>query len=129
MNLSIISAEKTRTESCSPERGMRTSQKKTSWLNNKLLISDFISMTVITLGVVLLVGGLYLMATDSGNLSRNEANQLLPQSPASIIGTVPGIPFDINSLSTNSSSSVGFTSWVVGLDFLLIGLGLWVRHR
>jgi hypothetical protein len=25
--------------------------------------------------------------------------------------------------------AVGFVSWIVGLDFLLIGLGLWVRHK
>jgi uncharacterized membrane protein len=40
---------------------------------------------------------------------------------------VPGIPFYFGKLIGVSSSTIGLVSWFIGLDLLLVGMGLWVR--
>jgi len=41
----------------------------------------------------------------------------------------PGIPFGPADLATSSESIGGIVVWMLGLDILLVGLGLWIRHR
>jgi lysylphosphatidylglycerol synthetase-like protein (DUF2156 family) len=92
-------------------------------LSNSTLITDLIAELVITFGVVLIVGGLYLMIIDP--TSSTQATQTL----VSVVGWVPGIPFYIGNLANLGGSTVGLVSWLIGLDLLLVGLGLWVRHK
>jgi hypothetical protein len=35
----------------------------------------------------------------------------------------------MGALSQYSLSAIGLVSWIIGLDLLLTGLGLWVKHR
>lgn len=95
-------------------------------LTDQVLITDLITKSVITFGVVLIVGGLYLMI-----INPNGAGQIsqASQSTVSIINWVPGIPFFVGELTNTGTSTVGLVSWIIGVDLLLVGLGLWIRHR
>jgi lysylphosphatidylglycerol synthetase-like protein (DUF2156 family) len=42
---------------------------------------------------------------------------------------IPGVPFYMGDVAQGGANVIGLVSWIVGLDLLLIGLGLWVRHR
>ena len=89
-------------------------------------ITDLVTRFVITFGVTLMVGGLYLVLTDAshGIQTISEINSVL-----SVVEWMPGIPFYIGDLSKNGATTIGLVSWFVGLDLLLAGLGLWVRHK
>ena len=97
--------------------------KLRKYLSDKSLITDLLSKLVITFGVVLMMGGLYLIITGAG------ASNQAAQSMVSTVGWVPGIPFYIGNLANPSASAVGLISWLIGLDLLLVGLGLWIRHK
>jgi lysylphosphatidylglycerol synthetase-like protein (DUF2156 family) len=97
--------------------------KLRKYLSDRTLITDLISKLVITFGVVLIVGGLYLMITDTGT-STQAAKTML-----SAVNWVPGIPFYIADLENVSASIIGLALWIVGLDLLFVGLGLWVRNE
>lgn len=100
-----------------------------SYVDNHTLITNLLSKLIITFGVVLIVGGLYLMITDPGASSQIAQISSATQSAVSIVNWVPGIPFYIGDLASASATSIGLVSWVLGIDFLLIGLGFWVRSR
>jgi len=99
------------------------------YLSNRNLITDLIAKLVITFGVVLIVGGLYLMITDGDAATQAAQTSVAAKTAVSLFNWVPGIPFYIGDLANSSTSTVGLVSWIVGLDLLLVGLGLWVRHR
>ncbi len=40
-----------------------------------------------------------------------------------------GIPFSVGDLSGLSTIVAGSVYWIIGIDLLLVGLGLWVRHK
>lgn len=92
------------------------------YLSDRVLITDLVTKLILTFGVVLMIGGIYLMLTGSG--TSNQA----AQSMISSISWVPGIPFYLGNLADPSASAIGLVSWLVGLDLLLVGLGLWVRN-
>lgn len=98
------------------------------YLSDKVLVTDLTIKFVITFGVVLLMGGLYLMATDPGSAGSPAQASNAIQTVVTTINWVPGIPFYIGNLNCGASI-IGLVSWLVGLDILLVGLGLWVRHR
>ena len=93
------------------------------------LVKDLVSKLVMTLGVVLLFGGLYLMILNSGSLSQATQTNVAAQSVIDTAKWIPGIPFNIGDLSGCSISVIGLVLWVMGINLLLTGLGLWVRHR
>lgn len=93
------------------------------------LITDIIAKLVITFGVVLIVGGLYLMITAGDASTQAAQTSLAAKTAVSLFNWVPGIPFYIGDLANLSTSTIGLVTWFVGLDLLLVGLGLWVRHR
>ena len=51
------------------------------------------------------------------------------QAAVSTSDWIPGIPFYIGALTNVNAIIVGSVSWILGVDLLLVGLGLWVRHR
>lgn len=100
--------------------------KLKKYLSYRIIITDLISKLVITFGVVLIVGGLYLMITASGSAPQTSS---AINSVLSVADWIPGIPFYINALANNSLTTIGLVSWFVGLDLLLVGLGLWIRDK
>jgi hypothetical protein len=98
------------------------------YINDRTLITDLLTKFIITFGVVLIVGGLYLMMTDPG-ASTQVAQTSATQSVVSTMDWIPGIPFYINSLVNVGTSAIGLVSWILGIDFLLVGLGFWVRNQ
>lgn len=77
-----------------------------------------------TLGVVLLVGGLFLMILDASIKMKADKTSFIVQSVVVILDMFPGILLPINDLSDSGITVIGLFSWVIGLDFLLVGLGL-----
>jgi len=96
-----------------------STNKLRKYLFDRVLITDLVAKLVITFGVVLIAGGLYLMLTQAS---------MSAQSIVSAVSWVPGIPFYVGVLSNVGSSTVGLVVWLIGLDLLVVGLGLWVRH-
>jgi len=95
------------------------------YLSDRAFVTDLVTKLVITFGVVLIVSGLYLMIVNpSASAQTNGA-----QSALSASDWIPGIPFYIGALSNVSAIIVGSVSWILGVDLVLVGLGLWVRHR
>jgi lysylphosphatidylglycerol synthetase-like protein (DUF2156 family) len=92
------------------------------YLADRRLITDLVTKLVITFGTVLIVGGLYLMLSAAQTYAA-------VQTIVSSIAWVPGIPFAMGELTNVGSSIIGLVAWLVGIDLLLVGLGLWVRHR
>jgi lysylphosphatidylglycerol synthetase-like protein (DUF2156 family) len=96
------------------------------YLSDHTLITDLVCKLVITFGVVLIVGGLYLMVNASSQIPQTSS---AINSVVSVADWIPGIPFYIGALANTSATTIGLVSWFVGLDLLLVGLGLWVRHK
>jgi len=102
--------------------------KLKKYLSDRVLITDLTAKLIITFGVILIVGGFYLMLTDAGASAQAAQTILAVNSVVSTVNWVPGIPFYIGALTNLSVSTIGLVSWLIGLDLLLVGLGLWVRH-
>jgi hypothetical protein len=102
-------------------------KKIRGYLSDRILITDLIAKLIITFGVVLIVGGLYLMITNGG-ASTQIAQNIAVKSVVSTVDWIPGIPFLIGDLANFSASTVGLVCWFFGVDLLLLGLGIWVRH-
>jgi hypothetical protein len=90
------------------------------------LVTDLVAKFTITFGVVLIVGGLYLIIVNPG--SSVQANQGI-ESAVAAIGWLPGVPIYLGDLSNIGAITVGSVSWILGINLLLVGMGLWVRHK
>jgi len=96
---------------------------------NKELITDILSDLIITLGVVLIVGGLYLMVLDPSSSGQSVQTIVAAKSVTDTTAWIPGLPFFASDIADISSPAIGLVSWVMGINLLLTGLGLWIRHR
>ncbi|MCW4005186.1 MAG: hypothetical protein NWF04_01100 [Candidatus Bathyarchaeota archaeon] len=96
-------------------------------MDNKTEITDILSIVIITLGVMLLVSGVYLMVVGE-TISDPSVHRSSVQAVISIIEWIPGIPILISELAKCSLTTIGIASWVIGINLLLVGLGLWIRH-
>src|SRR5208283_1892272 len=94
------------------------------YINDRTLITDLLTKLIITFGVVLIVGGLYLMTLTQVALTNSATRSVI-----SSMDWIPGIPFYIHNLVNVGFSTVGLVSWFLGIDLILVGLGLWVRHQ
>jgi hypothetical protein len=102
--------------------------KLKEYFSNQALITDLIAKLTITFGIILIVGGLYLMILNpSVSHQITQTNQVAP-SKAFSIDWVPGVPFYLGDLNLDAVT-FGSVSWILGINLLLVGLGLWVRHR
>jgi hypothetical protein len=102
-----------------------TSIKKN--LANKSLITDLITVLVITFGVVLIYTGIILITANPPQ--GNSQGGLTSQFAISVVNSIPGVPFAMADLSQYSLAAIGLVSWIIGLNLMVIGLGLWVKHR
>jgi hypothetical protein len=57
------------------------------------------------------------------------ANPSVSQSILFLTDQFPGVPLPIEELASQSSIVIGISVAILGLDMLLIGLGLWVKHN
>jgi len=103
--------------------------KLKGYLSDRTLITDLVAKFTITFGVVLIVSGLYLMIVNPSASSQVAQSNQSVQSAVSAVDWIPGIPFYVGALSNVGAVTVGSVSWILGVDLLLVGLGLWVRHR
>jgi hypothetical protein len=101
---------------------------KEDYFDNQTLITDTITKLIITFGAVLIVGGLYLMLNNASALSPAQSS-VATQTAVSAVSWVPGIPFSTADLSTSGIPIIGLVTWLVGIDLVIVGLGLWARHR
>ena len=104
-------------------------RKLKNHLSDRALITDLLARLIIALGVVLIVGGLYLMIIDVGASTQAHQTGLVAKSAVSTLDWIPGIPFYIGDLANASATAIGLVCWILGIDFVLVGLGLWVRSR
>jgi hypothetical protein len=96
---------------------------------DKSTVSDILAKCVITFGVVLLVGGLYLMIVNPAvEVSSSQGAASVPSAFAGI-EWVPGVPLFKGDLASIDALLAGSVYWIFGFNMLLVGLGLWVRHR
>jgi hypothetical protein len=97
-------------------------------LDNKEAITNILSEIIITLGVVLIVGGIYLMILDPSSSNQTLQTTVAAKTVINTTAWIPGIPFFVNDLANCSITAIGLVSWLMGINLLLTGLGLWVRH-
>jgi len=102
--------------------------KLKGYLSDRTLITDMLARLIITFGIVLIVSGLYLMIINPGASSQAVQSGQTVQSAVSAVDWIPGIPFYVGDLSNVAAVTVGSISWILGVDMLLVGLGIWVRH-
>lgn len=103
--------------------------KLKSYLNNHALITDLLSKLIITFAVVLIVGGLYLMIFDPSASGQSVQTNVAARSVTATTAWIPGLPFFASDIAGCSMTAVGLISWVMGVNLLLTGLGLWIRHK
>jgi hypothetical protein len=92
-------------------------------LNNKSLITDAISVTSITIGVVLLVGGLFITILATSLPTKVSGVNSIAQSIVFLMDQIPGIPLSLEDLINNGLTTIGIVSWVIALTFFLSDLG------
>ncbi|MCW4024998.1 MAG: hypothetical protein NWF01_08190 [Candidatus Bathyarchaeota archaeon] len=97
------------------------------YLTNKT-VTDFVSKLTITFGIILIIGGIYLMI-ECPSSSSQLAQTTQDLQPAFSIDLVPGVPLSMAELAGLDAITFGSVSWIIGVDLLLVGLGLWVRHK
>lgn len=101
----------------------------TANVKSRSLTAGVLSITSITLGVVVLIGGLFLIILDAILPVKANGTSLTVHSVAFILDMLPGIPLCISDLISSGITVAGLISWLVGLDILLVGLGLWAKHK
>jgi hypothetical protein len=102
--------------------------KLREWLSDEPLITDLIAKFTVTFGVIFIVGGLYLMLVNpdpSSYVAQATGNRVV----LSVVEWIPGLPFYVGDLAGINSVVAGSAYWIAGVDLLLVGLGLWVRHK
>ena len=111
---------------------LSNTKKFSNWfkkhLDNKEAITNVLSEIIITLGVVLIVGGIYLMVLDPSSSNQTLQTTVAAKSVINTTAWIPGLPFFMNDIQNCSITAIGLVSWLMGINLLLTGLGLWVRH-
>jgi hypothetical protein len=46
-----------------------------------------------------------------------------------VLGSIPGVPINTYDLSETSLALTGMVSWIIGLNILLVGLGMWRKNK
>ncbi len=94
---------------------------------DKSSVARILFVTLVTFGIILLIGGLFLIALAMNLPTELSDTDSITQSVASIINQIPGVPVNVNDLT--NLTMIGIVSWIIGLNILLIGLGLWVKSK
>jgi hypothetical protein len=92
---------------------------------------DLLAIMAVSLGVTLAVGGIFLIISDMTTVNPLTVKSTT-KSMANIIDMFPGVPFSMSwpyDLVSSGITTVGLVTWIMGIDILLVGLGLWTRHK
>jgi hypothetical protein len=95
----------------------------------KSSIEDGLFISSVTIGIVLLLGGLFTLYLSTCIPARVSGVESMVQNIVTIISLVPGAPVSFSDLANSGLVMVGLVSWIIGLNNLLIGLGLWAKNR
>jgi hypothetical protein len=98
-------------------------------LFDKEAIIDLVALLVLTFSIVLIVGGLVLTTMGGNPPAEGTLAGMSSENAISFVSFIPGIPFNVGDLAKSSVATVGVASWILGIDLMLIGMGLWARHR
>jgi lysylphosphatidylglycerol synthetase-like protein (DUF2156 family) len=96
---------------------------------NRSLVTDALLLVPITLGVLLLVAGLLIIILSASLPAQASDVDSTTQSIVFVMSQIPGVPLNFNDLANGSLTMIGMVSWIIGLDIILIGLGLRARSR
>jgi hypothetical protein len=97
-------------------------------LFNKSHIEDTLFLLTATLGIVLMIGGLATIIIATNLFSQISDSILLQQSISTVLSVIPGIPFNISDLNGFGLTATGLTTWIVGINLLVIGLGIYQKN-
>lgn len=93
------------------------------------VIAKFLVLFPMALGLSWLAFGSVLMVASSGLLVDAYGIKLEGQFASSIVGQFPGVPLPLGELNSQGAAVIGLSITVLGLDMLLVGLGLWTRNK
>ena len=97
---------------------------------SKPIIPNLLLILSVTLGVVLLIGGLAIVLFAASLPAKVSGIDATTKAVVFVMGQIPGIPFELSDFIDNGGLTVlGIALWVVGLNILFIGLGIWVRSK
>jgi len=91
--------------------------------------AEIISLVSIGLGSVLLASSLLMLVLDTGFFMSSTHVSMVSNNFLNTVAQLPGIPFDLTELKTSPSTISGILVWILGLDIVLVGLGIWVKNR
>ena len=103
--------------------------RKHNYLSNRTTITRLLAGIIVTFGAVLIVAGLYFMIAYVWASARGGQTGLSVNSALSALDWIPGIPFYIVDLANFSVATIGLVSWILGISFILVGLGLRAKLR
>ena len=92
-------------------------------------VAKSISLFSICLGWLLLALGLLLSVGETNSLLSPTFATSVSNNILSIVAKLPGVPFDMTELGASSPVVSGIIVWILGLDIVLLGFGLWMRSR
>jgi len=92
-------------------------------------VANGISLFSICLGWLLLALGLLISVGETNSFLSPAYATSVSTNILSIVGKFPGIPFDVTELGTSSAIISGIIVWILGIDIILLGFGLWMRSR
>jgi hypothetical protein len=96
---------------------------------NQTYIPDTLFLISVTMGIVLMIAGLATIILPTTLPSQFSDLNLLQNSITQILSILPGIPLIIQDLSSYGLTAIGITTWIVGIDLLAVGLGLWRKNN
>ncbi len=94
---------------------------------NKAFIADALFISSVTIGIILLLGGVFIIILSSSMPAKASGVDSMVQTIALTINLVPGVPLSFTDLTGGGFIMIGIVSWITGLNILLVGLGLFVK--
>lgn len=94
-----------------------------------LAVANLLALVQTAIGVSLLIGGLFLLLADAALLVKPYEIGPTVQALSYLVDAFPGVPVPMEDLVGYGITAVGIVVWIVGFNLLLIGLGLWIRHK
>jgi lysylphosphatidylglycerol synthetase-like protein (DUF2156 family) len=108
---------------------MSTIRIPLSILKNNAIIEDALFLVTATIGAVLLVGGLSITIIASSLPAKVSDVASIEQPVLGVLGLIPGVPLSIGDVANCGLTATGMVAWIIGLDILIVGLGLRAKNK